>query len=144
MTLLRRPATVALLAALSVLGALLVLERGSGGIADITGAERQFFAQAAPGGGGAGSPSLAASAAGLQRVLAAQTANGGTVQEHVPPFVSATVCPILTAAAAQVNATFDALIAAFPGLAPFLETARQNALAAIGAQLEAFHCVVSP
>lgn len=137
MTMLKRPVSLALVLAVSVLGGLM-LERGGG--SDVSGelaARSRFFSAPAP-----SSQPTAASLAESARALRGQI-GGGVVQEHVPPFVSAQVCAILTFAGTHVVNIFAQLIGTFPGQAPALAAARQAALNAINTQLAAFHCTIS-
>jgi acetyl esterase/lipase len=141
-TLVKRPLTMVVILAVSVLGALALLERGGGDVSGDLAAQSRFFntddVRASVGGRSPGTNLAVAAAA------QAQVEGGGVVQEHVPPFVTNLVCPILLSARAQVVTTFNALEAAFPNLGPFLNAAEAQALAAIDSQLANFHCAISP
>lgn len=136
MTLLKRPVSLALVLAVSVLGGLM-LERGGG--SDVGGelaARSRMFS--VPVQTNDSAIPLADSAAALRASI-----GSGTAQSHVPPFVQTRVCNILATAGANVVAIFDRLEDSFPGQAPVLAAARQAALGAINAQLLAFHCQIS-
>jgi hypothetical protein len=88
--------------------------------------------------------SAAQNAANTAVNTTSQAAGAAVAAQEFPPFVSAIVCPILLQARATVVATINALIAAFPFLAPQLNAVLASALATIDAQLAQFGCVVSP
>lgn len=89
---------------------------------------------------------IGAAQATAQQALgqANQVAGSAVVAQQFPPFIEAIVCPILLQARATVVATINALIAAFPFLAPQLNAVLGSALATIDAQLARFGCGISP
>lgn len=82
--------------------------------------------------------------AGVTNAANRAQANQGIFPPGPPPATLAFVCDILLAARARAVATIDALINAFPQLAPTLVQVRAQIVATISAQLAAFGCLASP